>query len=227
MSRRIDIMISEGVDIYYSDPAPISVLGGNLGERTRPRYLIPEWVDEVSEKFMAEDDESASDDGYAPAPLPNLLKRSREDKDEDKGISMTVPLSNSTMLPARKRERISKITCTPEGWTAREIHRWTCKACGFVQRNQRKCDLSRHERKHVRVESEAFVCCGIQESSAESSIRAVPADKRAERIYVRGAWRVGGCQRSFTRLDALKRHLRSQPGFGCMTDYYELHPRNR
>ena len=153
-----------------------------------------------------------------------LLKRRRGYK----GVEEMEPLPSSLVqTPARalKRARIGKDTAPPDGWTAREIQKWSCKICGFIQRNQRQCDLKRHERTHTKTE--AFICCGIREGASGKWIRPVPGDQRKEPVYIRGAWRVGGCQKTFTRLDALRRHLHSKPGLECTTDYYEFLSKNK
>lgn len=204
--------------------------GRELRERTPLYHTIPEWMEEESGDCILERNRSARNEDYAPPPQPNPLKRNREDEDDviSERIrlpgSLIKPFSDSISQPLGKR---SKAISPPDGWTPLEIDKWTCGSCGFIQRNQRRYDLKRHERKHA-IDSEPFICCGIRESDieAESFVQAIPRGKRAERIFVHGAWRTGGCQETFTRLDALKRHLKSKHGLKCTTDYNEYYSGN-
>ncbi|KAI0773334.1 hypothetical protein BD413DRAFT_446116, partial [Trametes elegans] len=94
---------------------------------------------------------------------------------------------------------------------------WRCPHCAFVQRGRRTPDLKRHIRTHTRPSDPLWVCCGVP--LAEAAARGVPPDvlRRQAPFEYEGVLFVGGCEREFSRRDALKRHLNKCRG-ECVGD---------
>ena len=78
-----------------------------------------------------------------------------------------------------------------------------CSVCGFSQSTQRKGDFLRHTRTHIDAKLTRFVCCGIP-AAHPAAAAVVPG--RPVRLY-KGKEFVGGCGKSYSRMDALQRHL--------------------
>jgi hypothetical protein len=83
-----------------------------------------------------------------------------------------------------------------------------CPVCGFLQSTQRKGDFLRHMKTHEDAKLTRVVCCGIP-ATHPAAASVVPG--RSVRQY-KGNMFVGGCGRSYSRMDALQRHLGSS---GC------------
>ncbi|EIN12933.1 hypothetical protein PUNSTDRAFT_118585 [Punctularia strigosozonata HHB-11173 SS5] len=93
---------------------------------------------------------------------------------------------------------------------------WGCPHCPFVQQNRRRPDLNRHINTHMR--SNNWVCCGVPVAyAAEYGI-----GPTAKQVEFKGRMRVGGCFKTFSRRDALKRHVDNR-SIGCIGDL-SLHP---
>ena len=90
-----------------------------------------------------------------------------------------------------------------------------CPECGWKQFNQRLPDFKRHLRTHTRPseqdQSTGWWCKGVRLD--EAAKYNVPST--AEAYLFLDVWRVGGCQRTFARRDALKRHL-DNPNVACL-----------
>ncbi|KAF8887168.1 hypothetical protein BD779DRAFT_1722687, partial [Infundibulicybe gibba] len=82
-----------------------------------------------------------------------------------------------------------------------------CPACGWKQSNQRMPDFKRHLRTHTRPSDEekerGWWCKGVLYDHAATYN--IPQDSQPYLFL--GQLRIGGCVRSFSRRDALKRHL--------------------
>ena len=72
--------------------------------------------------------------------------------------------------------------------------KYKCPHCPFVQKARRKADLDRHVATHAGKNE--FVCRGVRAEKAGE----VPVE------LLDGSEWVGGCGKTFTRKDALKRH---------------------
>ncbi len=102
-------------------------------------------------------------------------------------------------------------------------NRWKCPYCNYVQGRRRMVDLNRHIATHTKSSDVAlWTCCGFPREVARA--KGVPDDVLREASPIYG--RVGGCWETFSRRDALQRHLRKQKG-RCFGDAYaEWHPGN-
>ncbi|KAI0349716.1 hypothetical protein OH77DRAFT_1431752 [Trametes cingulata] len=89
---------------------------------------------------------------------------------------------------------------------------YTCPYCGHVPRNKLASQLRRHIKTHTRpadAEDQPWVCCGVPLVDAQAY--AVPQALRVPVEY-EGILVVGGCGKTFSRRDALRRHLRRRAG---------------
>jgi hypothetical protein len=118
----------------------------------------------------------------------------------------------------------------PEEWTTEEENKWRCPhwPCDHRQWNKRGPDFRRHQRTHTRESEPApYVCWGVQLDHAGASAKPIPGptDKtRGIAVEYKGVMRIGGCFETFSRLDALKRHLeRTRKGKACATDFNDFH----
>ncbi|KAH9979963.1 hypothetical protein BGW80DRAFT_1454507 [Lactifluus volemus] len=78
-----------------------------------------------------------------------------------------------------------------------------CKDCGFSQSTQRKGDFKRHLKTHSDKASNRYVCCGIPVTHWKM---ASLLPEYTVRSY-KGCDFYGGCGKSYSRMDALQRHL--------------------
>ncbi|KAI0754204.1 hypothetical protein C8Q80DRAFT_1071602, partial [Daedaleopsis nitida] len=91
-------------------------------------------------------------------------------------------------------------------------NKWQCPFCPHVQHNRRSPDFRRHLETHTSPEeSSRWVCCGVPYSHARAL--GVPEEVvREEAFEFMGMYMVGGCRKTFSRRDALSRHLRRAAG---------------
>jgi hypothetical protein len=80
-----------------------------------------------------------------------------------------------------------------------------CGICGFQQSTGRQGDFDRHKRTHQDAKLTRVVCCGIH---AAHPAAAKLGPGKSSRFY-KGHQFLGGCGKSYSRMDALKRHLRT------------------
>ncbi|KAH9168467.1 hypothetical protein EDB89DRAFT_1837248, partial [Lactarius sanguifluus] len=78
-----------------------------------------------------------------------------------------------------------------------------CPVCGFPQSTQRKGDFHRHLRTHQDAKLTRYVCCGLP---ADHPVAANLSPGHSVRLY-KGCEFFGGCGKSYSRMDALQRHL--------------------
>ncbi|TBU21344.1 hypothetical protein BD311DRAFT_812396 [Dichomitus squalens] len=103
------------------------------------------------------------------------------------------------------------------------INRWKCPHCSYVQGRRRMVDLKRHIATHNKPSDVAlWTCCGYPRDVARQ--KGLPDDLMRGTPVIRDM--VGGCWETFSRRDALQRHLRKQKG-RCFGDAYaSWHPGN-
>ncbi|TFY66437.1 hypothetical protein EVG20_g4645 [Dentipellis fragilis] len=95
---------------------------------------------------------------------------------------------------------------------------WICPVCEWLQKNKRGPDLDRHMRSHF---ASAWACHGVPAEDAE-----LYGVSHCEPVRVNGVWMVGGCGLSFSRRDALKRHL-NNTNMACVHDPSRLSTSSR
>ncbi len=117
-------------------------------------------------------------------------------------------------------------TMSVQGPTTGHADPWRCPHCPYVQHNHRSPDFNRHIATHSPLKKAQWVCCGVPVFDAQA--QGVPESVVHEEPFEHeGLLMVGGCQKTFSRRDALGRHLRSGKGrcFGDASAMYQ--PGNR
>lgn len=84
-----------------------------------------------------------------------------------------------------------------------------CRKCGYLQLTKRMGDFRRHLKKHDADHLSRVVCCGVPPTHpAAASLRSGHLTH-----WYDGHLFYGGCGRSYSRMDALQRHLKKS---GCI-----------
>ncbi|KAH9902581.1 hypothetical protein C8Q73DRAFT_670866 [Cubamyces lactineus] len=183
--------------------------GGSLPS-TPPSTLTspvatPSHVDTPWSDFGTPSDiSSPSPSAYATPPTSPTLELATSFS----SLFISRPLKTTTRRNARVAARARH---APAPSSSLSANRWKCPYCRYVQTNQRKPDLARHINTHTSTDEE-WVCCGVPLGDAELT-KDVPAEVlRKEPVFYNGLVMVGGCRKTFSRRDALKRHLRTREG---------------
>ncbi|KAJ7095741.1 hypothetical protein B0H15DRAFT_826878 [Mycena belliarum] len=158
----------------------------------------------------------STDDEYMPSPSCNPRKRSRPSSPSSFRRTCTSPAASSASSEhPNKRARVSPQSRNVQTSraeiqrveSAEDYNNFVCPVCGWVQRNERIPDFKRHVKTHQRAAEEdvekGWRCKGVPVS--EAADYGLGAD--APRHEFLGQLRVGGCMQTFSRRDALKRHL--------------------
>ncbi|KAI0781964.1 hypothetical protein C8Q75DRAFT_701045, partial [Abortiporus biennis] len=96
-----------------------------------------------------------------------------------------------------------------------------CPNCDYYQKNHRAPDFKRHIATHYRSqERDKWICCGFP--SDDVRLKDIDTSKlkikgTKEPFIWKGKALIGGCLASFSRRDALKRHL-DNPNVNCVGD---------
>ncbi|RDB17846.1 hypothetical protein Hypma_000776 [Hypsizygus marmoreus] len=168
---------------------------------------------------VSESDGDATDDEYVPSPPLNPLKRRRNSSVSSKHQSHTStspraspaayerrPTKKPRVPPPSRNEQASSMEAIRAALASPNPD-FICPFCGWKQMNQRVPDYKRHVRTHIRAvdndKSQGWWCKGVRLD--DDLARNLPPS--AEMYLFLDEWRAGGCQRSFARRDALKRHL--------------------
>ncbi|KAJ8080434.1 hypothetical protein PM082_017267 [Marasmius tenuissimus] len=170
-----------------------------------------------------DDDKNPSDDDdYCPSPTLPPRKKVRSTGASSRRNAPRLPkrrtagATRTRMMPVSRNAQSS----TPE--LMRAVNRrsaeecdFKCPECGWQQANKRMPDYQRHLRTHARPSSEdqsrGWWCKGIcVEERDEYDIA-----PDAKTFYFQNRERVGGCLLTFSRRDALKRHL-DNPNVSCI-----------
>ncbi|EJF56884.1 hypothetical protein DICSQDRAFT_174471 [Dichomitus squalens LYAD-421 SS1] len=107
-------------------------------------------------------------------------------------------------------------------------NRWACPHCPYVQHNRRSPDLKRHIETHTHGADVAmWVCCGVYALDALDQGVPVEVVRQGQIMDFDGVPMIGGCMKTFSRKDALIRHLKAQKG-KCFGDAWSMYqPGNR
>lgn len=202
-------------------------LDRSLRRRAKIKAIVAPSFDS-DEEVVVESDCGDSDDEYVPTPPLRPLKRRRSQEPTASSFRSTVPVASSSRAsssaaarPTKRRKSSLEESSAAENWTASDYERWSCPHCNYIQWKKRTADFERHQATHIsRAGKPLFVCQGVRLEHASACKKPIPTDKRGIPVEHEGVMRVGGCFRSFTRSDALKRHL-EKTAFGekCVTDY--------
>ncbi|KAJ7816134.1 hypothetical protein B0H14DRAFT_1397134 [Mycena olivaceomarginata] len=163
---------------------------------------------EDSDHDGCESSGEASDDEYVP-PTLNSRKRTRRS-----AASPTASPSSSSTAPnhPNKRARMAPPSRNKHAEiqsveSPDDDNDLVCHVCSWVQKNGRLPDFKRHLKTHQRAfEKDAqtgWWCKGVLLS--EAADYGLYADAPTYKFL--GEERVGGCMKTFSRADALKRHL--------------------
>jgi hypothetical protein len=200
--------------------------------RTQTKVAIPVYISDEDADFESEGGD-ATEDEYIPTPPLNPLKRRRSVETTVSSFG-SVSQSPSYSRPA-KQQRTSRggrnIQASgrrpqPEDWTTEDDEKWRCQhwPCDHRQWNRRGPDFRRHQRTHTR--ESPYVCWGVELEHAAESTKPIPGptDKiRGIPVEYKAVMRIGGCFETFSRLDALKRHLeKTKTGKKCATDFNDF-----
>ncbi len=170
------------------------------------------------------------------SPLPQRRSPRRAPRGASSSSSRHLSLSPEPQQPElltykRRNVQVPSELATPASAhpPATRTNRWRCPFCPYVQHNRRSPDLKRHIATHTRLpEEEAqWVCCGVPVFDAHA--QGVPKDvvNESEAFEYQGLFMVGGCKKTFSRRDALSRHLRREEG-RCFGDAFAVYqPGNR
>ena len=138
------------------------------------------------------------------------------------------PTKSSHLIAYTRRNAPALPSDTTPSPVARRRNRWACPHCPYVQHNRRAPDFKRHLKTHTHGADVAlWVCCGVYAPDAMD--HGVPAEvlRQGEIIEFDGLQMIGGCRKTFSRRDALIRHLKARKG-RCFGDALSMHqPGNR
>ena len=134
------------------------------------------------------------------------------------------------LLPYTRRNTPAPATDATPSIDAMRANNWQCPYCPYVQQSRRSPDLKRHIETHTRGKGVAlWVCCGVPAVNGREL--GVPAEviRSAPIFDFEGVPMIGGCRKTFSRRDALARHLRMAKERGqCYGDPLSMHqPGNR
>ncbi|KAI0329286.1 hypothetical protein GY45DRAFT_883801 [Cubamyces sp. BRFM 1775] len=203
--------------------SPYSTLSGALGFQTPmsqdgsmpltpPSTLTspaptPSHIETITSDFGSEPATSPASSAYATpfTPPPTL--------DLASALSLLLSTQPPKTTP-RRNTRVATARAHPVPGPSSALFaadRWTCPHCGYIQANRRKPDLRRHIATHTTT-AEDWVCCGVPLFDAELTKELPPAALQKDPVIYNGQLMVGGCNKSFSRPDALKRHLHANQG---------------
>ncbi|KAI0754261.1 hypothetical protein C8Q80DRAFT_1117030 [Daedaleopsis nitida] len=183
--------------LYLQVPVPVNMSAPSSivdGETAAPSCITPSGgafaVDSPATPPHTRRSRSARRPSLPPYPEPHPVDGRLT---TFKRRNVQVPSAAATALPAKRN-------C------------WKCPFCPYVQRNQRKPDLKRHIETHMSPEeSPRWICCGVPVGRAPAL--GVPDEIAHEEPFeFVGMEMVGGCRKTFSRRDALSRHLRRTRG---------------
>ncbi len=160
-----------------------------------------------------------------PPPSNSRRRTSRRATGSSTSQFSSSPAPKLTTYKRRNVQVPSELAAMSVQPTASRTNPWRCPHCSYVQRNHRSPDFNRHIDTHSPKKAQ-WVCCGVPVFDAEA--QGVPKSVVHEEPFEHeGLPMVGGCKKTFSRRDALGRHLRSNKGrcFGDASAMYQ--PGNR
>ncbi|KAJ7176011.1 hypothetical protein C8R46DRAFT_1250178 [Mycena filopes] len=191
--------------------------------RSRQRQRARSPVSDVDSEREGSTGDASDDDEYRPSPSLDSRKRVRSASpvasSSSRRTSASPPASSSSSSTSsehrHKRPRLPPPSRNIQA-TSAELQRvetsddyngFVCGVCGWVQKNRRIPDFKRHVKTHQRVSDEGaqkgWRCKGVLVDDATD----YGLDADAPTYDFLGQERVGGCMKTFSRRDALKRHL--------------------
>lgn len=145
----------------------------------------------------------------SPRPAPKTMKG-----DTPRGARRSNPYDRNT--PSRN------LQCKDTALLARKVSDFKCPICGYTQQKRRVQELKRHIRTHGRWRKPGeWTCRGVGIDRAHLLGIGIRQGMTEEEFIEAGGYRfegrlmAGGCRGTFSRKDALKRHVDS-PGNSCV-----------
>ncbi|KAJ3817827.1 hypothetical protein EV361DRAFT_784606, partial [Lentinula raphanica] len=192
-----------------------------------------------------DDNDSGNDDEYAPSPplAPKSRKQRQMGRARQHRTKRPTPTPSGAShpriedshTPAKKRQRMAPESRnlqsdSPElleaiANTCVETCDFMCPVCDWEQVNKRMPDYQRHLRTHLRPDRDdktrGWWCKGVRVEERDrfdarcmkNHVKRVADD--AEPYWFHDHMRIGGCCQTFSRRDALKRHI-ANPNVRCM-----------
>ncbi|EMD39924.1 hypothetical protein CERSUDRAFT_122066, partial [Gelatoporia subvermispora B] len=159
--------------------------------------------------FSNDSDSDANDGEYRPAGARKARRRAARTSPYPSPSPSPASSPRSPSSPSARRSTSIRPRNTQVAATRTDTHAGQCPHCDYVQTNGRAPDLARHIASHLAGQDPMkWVCCGVPLAHARAyGVRMGPG---AEVNMYEGVPMVGGCWRTFTRRDALGRHLRQQ-----------------
>ncbi len=160
-----------------------------------------------------------------PATRPPRRSRRRTPRRATSSSTSQLSTSPAPTLRTYKRRNVqvpSELAAVSIQPTPSHTNPWRCPHCTYVQHNRRSPDFNRHIATHSPTKKAQWVCCGVPVFDARA--QGVPETVIHEEPFEHeGLPMVGGCKMTFSRRDALSRHLRSREGrcFGDASAIYQ------
>ncbi|KAK0487400.1 hypothetical protein IW261DRAFT_1415099 [Armillaria novae-zelandiae] len=221
--------IAETLSPITEDRPIVPLRAGGRAARARRHSVI------IAPSDNEDSDNEPDDDDYCPSPPLNPKKRRRSSQPaapaaKKAKVATTMPpasaseasTSSSTKPKVARKQRLPPAPRNVQVvgidlLDLLETMDWQCQACKWEQDNHRKPDFIRHLLTHQQPDrndqSRGFWCKGLRlvdrEVYNKLAIRVgrEPIPEDAEDIVYLFEKRVGGCMRTFSRRDALKRHI--------------------
>lgn len=178
-------------------------------KRTRKAPAAPV---HLSDEDADDESDNDTDDEYIPS--PRTIKRRRTSHILSRRSAPPIRRSSTSPTPTKRAPGVS-LSRNKQATSTAAINRacdgtnlnFICPECGWKQANKRLPDFKRHLRTHARPDegdqSKGWWCKGVLLEEAHKFD--LPND--AKSYVFLGQERIGGCMQTFSRRDALKRHL--------------------
>lgn len=183
------------------------------------RAASPSAHDSDQDAYGESDGDGDDDDEYLPFVETNPRKRSRSSISVRHNASPSPSshhnrrsVKRARVSPPSRNKQASSTTSVAirEAVSVASCHQmnFICPECGWKQTNRRMPDFKRHMKTHTRPteddQSKGWWCKGVLLENVDQ-YKKIPRD--ALPYMFLGQERIGGCMRTFSRRDALKRHL--------------------
>jgi hypothetical protein len=94
-----------------------------------------------------------------------------------------------------------------------------CRKCGYTQSRRRMGDFRRHLKKHDSGHQTRVICCGVP--PAHPAVAHLRPDHNLSPHWYGNRPFYGGCGKSYSRMDALQRHLKKSHCVGGSTKEHQ------
>ncbi|KAF9454803.1 hypothetical protein P691DRAFT_770323 [Macrolepiota fuliginosa MF-IS2] len=168
----------------------------------------------ISDEDADDESDNDTDDDYVPPPCSAGVKRRRTSCIPTRRSAPPIRSASSSPVPGKRvpgtslsrNRQATSIAAINKACDSNNLN-FICPECGWRQANKRLPDFKRHLRTHTRPgdsdQSKGWWCKGVLVEEAHKFN--LPED--AKSYVFLGQERIGGCMQTFSRRDALKRHL--------------------